>query len=107
MPRKHRLEYPGAVYHVMSGGDRREKIFLDDTEELKRRGWKEGELAARRKNDPEKLAMAARLRRETTLSIKAIAARVHLGTSKSANATLHRHLRQSAGNNPAQAPLGL
>jgi len=60
-----------------------------------------------RKNDPAKLELAARLRRETTLSVKAIAARVHLGRSKSAKATLHRHLRQSAGNNPAQAPLGL
>src|SRR6266567_615731 len=30
MPRKLRVEYPGALYHVMSRGDRREKIFLDD-----------------------------------------------------------------------------
>ncbi len=29
MPRKLRLQYPGAMYHVMSRGDRREKIFLD------------------------------------------------------------------------------
>ena len=32
MPRKLRIEYPGAMYHVMSRGDRREKIFLDDVE---------------------------------------------------------------------------
>jgi putative transposase len=25
-----RIEYPGAVYHVLSRGDRREPIFLDD-----------------------------------------------------------------------------
>ena len=41
-------------------------------------------------NDPIKLELAARLRRETTLTIKAIAERVHLGTSKGANANLHR-----------------
>jgi hypothetical protein len=32
MPRKLRIEYPGAMYHVMSRGDRREKIFLDDVQ---------------------------------------------------------------------------
>ena len=47
----------------------------------------------RRKNDPAKLALAARLRRETTLPLKWITARVRLGTSKSANAKLHRWLR--------------
>jgi REP element-mobilizing transposase RayT len=30
MPRKVRLEYAGAIYHVMNRGDRRELIFLDD-----------------------------------------------------------------------------
>jgi REP element-mobilizing transposase RayT len=30
MARKLRLQYPGAVYHVMSRGDRREPIFTDD-----------------------------------------------------------------------------
>ena len=30
MPRQLRLEYPGAIYHVMNRGDRREDIFLDD-----------------------------------------------------------------------------
>ncbi len=30
MPRKLRLEYAGAIYHVMNRGDRREDIFLDD-----------------------------------------------------------------------------
>ena len=29
MARKLRVEYPGAVYHVMNRGDRREPIFLD------------------------------------------------------------------------------
>jgi REP element-mobilizing transposase RayT len=30
MPRPLRIEYAGAIYHVMSRGDRREMIFLDD-----------------------------------------------------------------------------
>src|ERR1035437_4576237 len=32
MPRKLRIEYAGAMYHVMSRGDRREKIYLDDVD---------------------------------------------------------------------------
>ncbi|HVR35896.1 MAG TPA: transposase, partial [Methylomirabilota bacterium] len=30
MPRKLRVEYPGAIYHVMNRGDRKEAIFRDD-----------------------------------------------------------------------------
>jgi REP element-mobilizing transposase RayT len=30
MPRKLRVEYPGAIYHVMNRGDRREPIFKDN-----------------------------------------------------------------------------
>ena len=30
MPRKLRVQYAGAIYHVMSRGDRREVIFADD-----------------------------------------------------------------------------
>ena len=32
MPRQLRLQYPGAMYHVMSRGNRRQKIFLDDVD---------------------------------------------------------------------------
>ena len=32
MPRKLRIQYPGAMYHVMSRGDRGERIFLDDVD---------------------------------------------------------------------------
>ena len=32
MPRKLRVEYPGAIYHVMNRGDRREPIFRDDAD---------------------------------------------------------------------------
>src|SRR5207249_8299660 len=30
MPRRLRVEYPGAIYHVVNRGDRREPIFRDD-----------------------------------------------------------------------------
>jgi putative transposase len=30
MPRKLRIQYPGANCHVMNRGDRREEIFSDD-----------------------------------------------------------------------------
>src|SRR5882757_5341040 len=32
MARKLRVEYPGAIYHVMNRGDRGEPIFLDETD---------------------------------------------------------------------------
>jgi REP element-mobilizing transposase RayT len=34
MARKLRVEYPGAIYHVMNRGDRREPIFQDDADRL-------------------------------------------------------------------------
>ena len=178
MPRKLRIEYPGAMYHVLSRGDRREKIFLDDVdrqdfiktlaeacqktktdpealkvlrrgwclgsqsfrremllrmegrlgdhhsgelhrasaeakaeriiaEELKRQSWQEADLLVRPKNDAVKLEIAARLRRETTLSTKAIAARVHLGSTKAANRSLHSYMRGGAVASAGQGQLGL
>ena len=35
MPRKLRIQYPGAVYHVMNRGDRRENIFVDEKDREK------------------------------------------------------------------------
>jgi REP element-mobilizing transposase RayT len=32
MPRKLRIQYPGAIYHVMNRGDQREPIFKDDAD---------------------------------------------------------------------------
>ena len=75
-----------------TAGAKAERIVA---EELKRLGWKKSELAGRPKGHPDKLALAARLRRETTLPLKEIALRAHLGTSKSANARLHRWMKQS------------
>ena len=52
-------------------------------EELQRQGWTEAQLAQRRKGDPVKLALAGRLRRETTLTMGWIAKRLQMGTRKS------------------------
>src|SRR3954468_21450381 len=35
MARKLRVQYPGAVYHVMSRGNRRGRIFVDDEDRRK------------------------------------------------------------------------
>ena len=32
MARKARVEFPGAIYHVLDRGDRREAIFRDDSD---------------------------------------------------------------------------
>jgi REP element-mobilizing transposase RayT len=73
-----------------SAESKAERIIVEEMSRLK---WCEGDLASRPKNEPGKLVIAARLRRETTLPIKWIAARVQLGTSKSANAPLHDWMR--------------
>ncbi len=49
-------------------------------EELRRRGWAEEELARRRKGDPQKVRIAWRLRRESTMTLKWIAHRVRMGS---------------------------
>ena len=59
-------------------------------EELGKLGWTEAPLRERRKSDPGKLALATRLRRETTLTTGWIVARLQMGTRKSAVAKLHR-----------------
>ena len=49
MPRLPRLQYPDAIYHIVTRGDGRRKIFHDDghyerftralAEDVNRRGW--------------------------------------------------------------------
>ena len=80
-----------------SAGHAQAKAERIIAEELQRLGWKEVDLEQRNKSDPEKLAVAARLRRETTLTIKAIAGRLHLGSWKSATTRLH-HRKQKQNN---------
>jgi hypothetical protein len=66
-----------------------QKGNCDIAEELARLGRQESNLASRRKAHPDKLAIALRLRNETTLSIKWIVARVRIGSSKGAKSVLH------------------
>jgi hypothetical protein len=73
----------------MNGTD----LLTEFAEEMLRLGWKEADLSARLKNDPAKLRMAARVRKETTLPIKWIAARLQMGTSKSAKPMLYDCMR--------------
>jgi putative transposase len=56
---------------------------------LKRLQWNASELARRPKSDPAKLALAARLRKETTLTIRQLAERLHMGSWKSLNNKLY------------------
>ena len=49
-------------------------------EELKRLRWSEGTLELRRKGDVDKIRIAQRLRRETTMTLVWIAERLRMGT---------------------------
>jgi REP element-mobilizing transposase RayT len=64
-------------------------------EELKRRRWTEVALRALAKGDARKVALAARLRAETTLTVGWIAARLGMGTRGYLNHLLYR-LRKSS-----------
>jgi len=72
---------PAGASHY--GGERRErdeeKARRLVAEQLQRLGWPAAELAKRRKGDAEKVALARRLRAETTMSLKWIAGELHMG----------------------------
>ena len=59
-------------------------------EELKSRRWKESDLAERAKGDLGKVKIAARLREETLVTVKWIAARLEMGTAGYVNNRLYR-----------------
>ena len=65
-------------------------------EELKRRRWKEAELKTRPKGDAAKVALAARLRAETTMTVGWIAERLGMGSRGYLNHLLYRQ-RKSGG----------
>ncbi len=78
------------------------------TEALRELGCSDGELRSRRKCDPQKVALAARLRKETILTVKAIAARLNLGTPRNATVRLQEWNREERATEPAaQAQLGI
>ncbi|MEK7685505.1 MAG: transposase [Verrucomicrobiota bacterium] len=59
-------------------------------EELKRRRWQEADLAKRAKGDLGKVQIAGRLREETLVTVKWIAARLEMGTAGYVNNRLYR-----------------
>jgi ribosomal protein L39E len=67
-------------------------------EELKRAQWKAAALKEHAKGHPVKLALAMRLRRETTLTIREIAERLNMGSWKSLHSKLYlaRQIEQTA-----------
>lgn len=75
-------------------------------EELARLKWTETDLASRSKTDSVKLALAARLRKETTLSVKEIAERLPLGKPKGARTNLHKFMT-NARTEDVQAQLNM
>ncbi len=60
-----------------TGRQKAERIVLEEIECL---GWDEDQLRARRKGHRAKVLLARRLRQETTMSLKWIAERLHLGS---------------------------
>ncbi len=69
-------------------------------EELARLQWTASDLAMRPRSHPSKLALGARLRQETTLSVKQIAERLYLGHPKGARTNLHKFLNGPAVDTP-------
>jgi hypothetical protein len=104
--RKLRVEYPGAVYHILNRGDRREPIFrihrnrvlfLNTLTEACRktsgvgpsRNWRNVAKAT-----PRSSKLARRLREETTMTLHWIAQRLNMGAAGSL-----ANLLRDAGNN--------
>jgi REP element-mobilizing transposase RayT len=59
-------------------------------EELRHRRWQEGDLGRRAKGDAVKVALAARLRAETVMTVKWIAERLQMGSPGYVNYLLYR-----------------
>ena len=60
-------------------------------EELNALGWSAEELQGRRKSDPQKIRIAARLRHETTMTLEWIASRLKMGAPTHVASLLQRH----------------
>jgi putative transposase len=63
-------------------------------EELKALGWGAQDLQGRRKSDPQKVRIAARLRRETTMTLEWIADRLRMGAATQVACLLHRQQKK-------------
>jgi REP element-mobilizing transposase RayT len=65
-------------------------------EQLRRLGWRELDLTAHRKGAPEKLEIASRLRKETTMTLAWIAQRLQMGTKTHLSHLLYWQQRKAA-----------
>jgi putative transposase len=74
-----------------SGEQKAERIVRED---LKRRGWKEQDLRTVAKGDNGKVALARRLRQETTMTLKWIAQRLYMGSWTYVSNLLHEKQRR-------------
>ena len=63
---------------------------------MARLGWGQAELAGPRKGDPRKVRMAARLRRETTMTLSWTAAGVQIGAPAPVAHLLYRQRQKMA-----------
>jgi len=97
MPRTPR-EYAGAMDHVMSRGDRREDIFLDDVD---RQDFLKTLAEACQKTDWQIHTYCL------MLSINTIAGPMHLEKSNGANTNLHKWMRVRPPENPTEIRLGV
>ena len=76
-----------AVGQLLSEGG----LWPDDTvsftytNRLRRRGWHGGELRRQRKSSKDKVKIAARLRQETTMTLRRIAGQLAMGTWNNAS----------------------
>ncbi|MGD1086091.1 MAG: DNA-binding protein, partial [Verrucomicrobiota bacterium] len=95
---------PGQLGPNHSGALRRESEWARAearvAQELSRLGWGEEDLRQRPKGDAAKVALAARLRKETTPTIGQIAQRLQMGSRN----TLNNHLHQWRKTNQAPVP---
>lgn len=77
-----------------SGQEKAERLVA---EELKARRWTEADLKSRPKSDPQKIRIAARLRRDTLMTLKWIARRLQMGNWTHVSNCLARHQKRSKG----------
>jgi REP element-mobilizing transposase RayT len=85
---------PGRWREYHYGEERRQSAQQQQAEQLIRKGlrqarWTEKDLVRRAKGDPLKLRLAARLREETTMTLKWIAERLQMGSWKHLNRQLY------------------
>ena len=66
--------------------------------ELEALGWTAQDLQDRRKSDPQKVRIAARLRRETTMTLGWIAERLCMGAPTYVASLLQRHNQKGPSN---------